>query len=84
MSWPGCPVRWLRLRQVGGDVAPLPGVLDWWIERGLHREPLSAGGESLLRAFHRVRELPEVLRMRRDRKKRELEAKARGLLAGRR
>ena len=75
IRWPGCPLRWYRLRQLGPDVTTLAGILEWRVERGDHRAPyLGAGAARLYREYLKVRELPEGLRAAWRRKHPEGEA----------
>lgn len=63
---------------------PLSYQLLWAVERGEHRrDDLVAGAEALLRRYHRIAELPQVLKMRRERKKKELERAAQAALGKR-
>jgi len=59
VSWPACPHKWDVLWDDGFEVLTPAELCRWAFELGMHRDPnLSAGAESLLREYSRLRDLP--------------------------
>lgn len=72
VRWPRCPVSYDALREAGQDNLRLNHLVAWAHERGVHRdERAGAGTDRLISEWLRIREVPAVLKLRRDAKERE-------------
>jgi len=80
VSWPGCPRRWEKVRQIGAELTSIAGIARWAVERGICKAgQVPAWAARLCRHYLNASEVPGNLRIARETEQKRLEDKARGI-----